>query len=231
MKAIRSKLLFAVAWALTLFAGGTSHSQPANAATLRKQFQEYKAKAEKGNLEAQNSLGVCYANGRGVAKDEIEAVKWYRKVADQNLAAGQFNLGLSYATGRGVEKDYAEAVQWFRKAANQNLASAQYNLGVCYDLGQGVEKDYQAAVALYRKSAEQGYDRAQNNLGLSYEEGNGVEKDLVEAYAYYNLAARTHEASVKHRNDLEKKMSALQVAAAQTRTKELRAQIDAQSKP
>ena len=218
--------MFPLILALWLLAGGAARAQPTSANALRKQFQEFKAKAEKGDVESQNSLGVCYANGRGVTRDEVEAVKWYRKVAGHNLAAGQFNLGLMYATGRGVEKDYAEAVLWYRKAAEQNLPSAQYNLGVCYDLGQGVEKDYQEAVNLYRKSAEQGYDRAQNNLGLSYEEGNGVEKSLVEAYAWYNLAARTYEPAAKQRNDLEKKMSPPQVTAAQTRSKELRMQIE-----
>ena len=33
--------------------------------------------------DAQYNLGVCYDNGQGVAKDEVEAVKWYRKAAEQ----------------------------------------------------------------------------------------------------------------------------------------------------
>ncbi|MBQ7176145.1 MAG: SEL1-like repeat protein [Victivallales bacterium] len=28
--------------------------------------------------EAQNSLGKCYENGKGVDKSAFEAVKWYR---------------------------------------------------------------------------------------------------------------------------------------------------------
>ena len=35
---------------------------------------------------------VCYDNGQGVAKDEVEAVKWYRKAAEQNHAQAQYNL-------------------------------------------------------------------------------------------------------------------------------------------
>ncbi|MSR43556.1 MAG: hypothetical protein EXS19_05920, partial [Pedosphaera sp.] len=38
---------------------------------------------EKGDASAQYNLGVMYANGLGVPKDEVEAVKWYRKAADQ----------------------------------------------------------------------------------------------------------------------------------------------------
>ena len=34
--------------------------------------------------DAQFKLGAAYATGRGVAKDEQEAVKWLRKSAEQN---------------------------------------------------------------------------------------------------------------------------------------------------
>ena len=37
----------------------------------------------KANARAQFNLGVMYANGDGVPKDAAEAVKWYRKAADQ----------------------------------------------------------------------------------------------------------------------------------------------------
>ena len=60
----------------------------------------------------------------------MEAVKWYRKAAEQNFAEAQYNLGVCYDNGQGVAKDYAEAVKWYRKAAEQNHAQAQYNLGV-----------------------------------------------------------------------------------------------------
>ena len=43
--------------------------------------------AEQG--EAQYNLGVMYANGEGVAKDDEESVKWYRKAAEQGLAAAK----------------------------------------------------------------------------------------------------------------------------------------------
>ena len=36
--------------------------------------------AEVGDAEAQFKLGLRYAIGEGVAEDEAEVVKWYRKV-------------------------------------------------------------------------------------------------------------------------------------------------------
>ena len=35
----------------------------------------------KGDAGAQNDLGRCYYDGIGVEKDDLEAVKWYRKAA------------------------------------------------------------------------------------------------------------------------------------------------------
>ncbi len=74
-------------------------------------------------------------------KDFAEAVKWFRKAADQGYAEAQFGLGSAYATGEGVPKDSTEAVKWFRKAADQGLAPAQAFLGGMYVKGDGVPKD------------------------------------------------------------------------------------------
>ena len=41
--------------------------------------------AEQGYSMAQNNLGVCYRFGEWVKQDESEAVKWFRKAADQGL--------------------------------------------------------------------------------------------------------------------------------------------------
>jgi hypothetical protein len=41
--------------------------------------------ADHGDAKAQSYLDLVYAQGRGVAQDYAEAVKWYRKAADQRL--------------------------------------------------------------------------------------------------------------------------------------------------
>src|SRR5260370_1425275 len=107
----------------------------------RKVLAEIRGGAAKGDDQAQYELVRAFFSGAlGVAKDEAEAVKWFRKAAEQNVADAQFSLGVCYANGQGVTEDAAESVKWFRKAAEQNYAEAQYNLGVCYDKGQGGAK-------------------------------------------------------------------------------------------
>ena len=145
--------------------------------------------------EAQYSLGYMYHYGYGVEKDYKEAVKWYRKAANQGHASGQYSLGYMYRNGYGVEKDYKEAVKWYRKAANQGHAYAQNGLGYMYRHGYGVEKDYKEAVKWYRKAANQGHASGQNQLGYMYHYGYGVEKDYKEAVKWYRKAANQGHAS------------------------------------
>ena len=81
--------------------------------------------AEENNAEAQNLLGLCYANGNGVEQSYTEAVKWYTKAAEQGYAEAQCNLGNCYYNGEGVTKDKTEAVKWYKKAAEQGYEDAQ----------------------------------------------------------------------------------------------------------
>jgi len=112
--------------------------------------------AEKGYAKYQFDLGLCYANGEGVAKDFIQAVVWYRKAAEQDHAGAQYCLGLCYYFGDGVIKDYELAVYWYQKAATQGVARAQYYLGRCFANGDGVTKDQEQADYWYSKAAKQG---------------------------------------------------------------------------
>ena len=75
------------------------------------------SKAEAGDPNAQLSLGWMYRFGDGVPVDYAEAVKWFRKAADQGHAMAQNNLGAMYRFGYGVQKDYAEAYAWYNLAA------------------------------------------------------------------------------------------------------------------
>ena len=97
-----------------------------------------------------------------MAKDQVEAVKWFRKAAEQNLPKAQYNLGVDCYNGEGVAKDQVEAVKWYRKAAEQKYAKAQYNLSVCYGNGTGVTKDYVEAYKWMFLAARQGDEGAKN---------------------------------------------------------------------
>jgi S1-C subfamily serine protease len=124
----------------------------------------FRKAAEQNEAEAQYNLGVCYANGEGLAKDPVQAVKWYRKAAEQNYALAQNNLGLCYYDGAGVSKNAFQAVLWWRKAADRGLALAQYNVGCRYVIGEGVSKNLTEAYRWFRLAAAQGFEPAKQAL-------------------------------------------------------------------
>ena len=90
------------------------------------------AKAEAGNPEAQNDLGLCFVTGWGVGKDFSKAVEWFTKAAEQGSAKAQANLGVCFEKGWGVEKSLTKAIEWYLKAAEQGFAQAKIKLPQAY---------------------------------------------------------------------------------------------------
>ena len=66
------------------------------------------------------NVGYYYEIGAGgLEKDEVEALKWYRKAADAGNATAMRNVAVYYANELGgLQKDEAEALKWYRKAAD-----------------------------------------------------------------------------------------------------------------
>ncbi len=55
-------------------------------------FYRFKKSAAQGNAEAQFYLAKMYLDGDGVDKDESEALKWFRKAAEQGHAGAKENI-------------------------------------------------------------------------------------------------------------------------------------------
>lgn len=102
-------LFFNVAWA-DMFADGIAANQRGDYASAARIFQRL---ASQGDADAQYNLGVLYMNGRGVAQDDFQAVKWYQSAAAQGNWNAQTNLGRMYAHGKGIKQDDVHALMWF----------------------------------------------------------------------------------------------------------------------
>jgi TPR repeat protein len=90
-----------------------------------------RSNAAGGNAEAQNELGeACYTGRLGVSRNPVEAVKWFRRAAEQNLATAQSNLGICYERGDGVAKYEVEAYKWDLLAAAQGDTKAKHNVSM-----------------------------------------------------------------------------------------------------
>jgi uncharacterized protein len=62
---------------------------------------------------------------RGIPQDYAEALKWFRRSADQGSPGAQFMLGRMYAQGKGVPEDFVHAHMWFNLAAAQGFEKAR----------------------------------------------------------------------------------------------------------
>jgi TPR repeat protein len=67
-----------------------------------------------------------YYIGEGIQQDYSEAVKWYRKAAEQGEADAQLTLGFMYANGQSVSQDNVQAYMWYDLAASNGRDIAGY---------------------------------------------------------------------------------------------------------
>ena len=148
-------------------------------------------RAEQGDPRAAFLLGTRYASGRTGARDDSEALRWFRVASELGLAEAQYNLALMLSGGRGQGRDYAEALRWYEAAGEQGLAEAQFNAAMLRLEGApGVAADPAGGVEWLRKAADRGLARAEFNLGVLSEFGRGVARDPMAASAWYERAAR-----------------------------------------
>jgi TPR repeat protein len=100
-----------------------------------------------------------YCTGTGVVRNLEEAVRWYRRSAEQGDRYAQYNFAIMLLKGQGAPQDAEQAFRWCCEAAEQGLAEAQLQLGDLYREGHGVGADPAIARAWYQKAAEQGTPR------------------------------------------------------------------------
>jgi len=83
------------------------------------------ADEERSLAEVHFNIGLMFARGEGVPKNEQLAAKWYLKAAEEGLAEAQFSLSELYASGAGVKADPSKAAYWLEMAAKGGYAPAR----------------------------------------------------------------------------------------------------------
>jgi TPR repeat protein len=156
--------------------------------------------ANQGHSMAQFCLGRCYEEGKGVGKNNREAVCWVRRAADQGCTHAQYGLAVYYHEGQLVDQDDKKAVDWLHKCARQGHPDGQYRVGmlICEELKgivaeQGckeVDQRCRSAVEWFNKAAQQGHTNAQYQLGQCHTKGNGVDKNHMKAMEWFRKAAQ-----------------------------------------
>ncbi len=169
----------------------------AQAAEEKKDYAEavkwYRKAAVSGDADAQNMLGKCYEEGRGVTANQSEATRWYQRAAEQEHVNGQYNYARCLLNRK-------EAIKWYRRAAEAGDPAAQDKMGHFYEWGgDGVSANQAIAVSWYKAAAEQGYVDGQIHYADSLIKGYGVQKNLSEAAEWYKKAAEQGSEEAKRR--------------------------------
>ena len=74
--------------------------------------------ARSGNADAEELIGVMYAMGLGVARDDVRALEWYLRAAMKGHPGAQSGVGWYYEVGRGVPAiDLVRAYMWYTLSA------------------------------------------------------------------------------------------------------------------
>ncbi len=70
--------------------------------------------ARSGNAEAEELIGVMYAMGLGVARDDVRAFEWYLRASMKGHPGAQSGVGWYYEIGRGMPApDLVRAYMWY----------------------------------------------------------------------------------------------------------------------
>ena len=92
--------------------------------------------AQQNHAKARCNLGIMFASGIGVQRDDSKAARHYLAAATGGVPRAMFDLAVLYARGRGVLKDDVAAVAWCERAAIAGDAAACVNMA--HVLGQGL---------------------------------------------------------------------------------------------
>ncbi|WP_303817610.1 tetratricopeptide repeat protein [Selenomonas ruminantium] len=102
---------------------------------------------EKGNKDIALRIGMFYANGQGVTKDERLADKWFKKASKKIDGEDKsFMLACMYYKGLLLPRNIEKAVTWFRIAANEGNIQAAFILGNFYYQGDEIKRDIAQAI-------------------------------------------------------------------------------------
>jgi TPR repeat protein len=145
---------------------------------------------------ARRNLGILYAEGKGVAKDDRQATVFLALAAldpefpDTQaviLAAQRYDAGLGTPPPGGPDRN--KAAGFWEMAAAMGWSAAWPIIAERYATGDGRRKNEATAVHWYEKAAELGHTPSMLRLAELLDRGQGIKKDEAAAGRWYSKAA------------------------------------------
>ena len=126
-----------------------------NAGDFQAALKEWMPLAESGDANAQDNIGIMYAEGKGVIQNYVDAVNWYRLSAYQGNSIAQNNLGGMYDEGNGVIQSNVMAHMWYNIAsANGMIFASKWRDEIAVKMTQ---EEINKAQAMAKECISSGY--------------------------------------------------------------------------
>lgn len=148
----------------------------------KKYFESSIEKYPETDIRSYFYLGLHYASGYGIEKDEAKALELYKIGAKYKDAGAMFSLAHSYQYGEGVaKKDVEMATIWYEKVITQGETAgsmgAMINLGLIYERGEG-------NVSMNKAKAFKYWSQCAKS------DGNGFAKDIEMCQMFLSVMCR-----------------------------------------
>jgi TPR repeat protein len=138
----------------------------------------YMTKAsESGYGLAQSQLGAMLLEGKGIQKNQAEALEWIEKSMTSMTPNDCYNKGMIFYRGTTVVKDYALSFRFMERAAENDHVLAQAHLALVYYQGSGVEKSKSEAKKWIKKSIKYLNPEKCHEQGIKFYRGTEVDQE------------------------------------------------------
>ncbi len=153
-----------------------------------------KLAAEAGLAKAQYRLaGIYELDTTTWRSDPAEALRWFRKAAEQNLPGAKLKMAEYLLQGKVVEQDEERGLDLVRAVADQNFAPAVQQLAGLYASGIGEPRGPQdqplpllkRVTQLQEPGEDWGSQWAYEAIVFRYQYGLGTERDLIATAQWY----------------------------------------------
>ncbi|MBN8920903.1 MAG: sel1 repeat family protein, partial [Rhizobiales bacterium] len=204
--------------AITPFEAFRSGARALRAGDTERGINSLEYAAEQGHAAAQWKLGRIYAEGDGVARNDLRAFQYFSRVANAHaddspeapqsryVANAFVALGNYYLGGipnSPVKADAARAREMFSYAASYfGDPDAQYSLARMYLDGRGIQKDPRQAARWLGLAAHKGQYQAQALLGHMLFKGEFVGRQAARGLMWLMVARDSAGPDEKWINDL-----------------------------
>ena len=160
-----------------------------NAQAYSYALDRFSKAAGRGHARAQFYLGLMYASGLGVTKDEARAIEYWKMAARQGNVLAQRNLANFGVTDWSRAPDVVQVplpqMSAIQAARPSDDAQRFFSEGVNFYNA----RNFSSALDRFTKAAELGHVEALFHLAVMHEQGEGVPENFSHALGLYRRAA------------------------------------------